>query len=111
MTRLATRWNQEAKKYLWEPRRKSLKIRAIILIVLSVSFMPISYLWYDTLSELDCKKYGQNHIVEDPSNAHNVCVSKADSHWMIFYGINVMIYGIPLVTLILNSKNQSTKDL
>ena len=95
---------------MWEPQKKSLKIRTMILIALSVSFVPISYLWYDALSELDCKKSDQN-LLADPSDVHNVCVSKAGSHWVIFYGINAMIYGMPLVTLILNSRNRSTKDL
>ncbi|NHH96701.1 hypothetical protein DYY66_2034 [Candidatus Nitrosotalea sp. FS] len=96
---------------MWEPRRKSLKIRVIILIVLSVSFVPISYLWYDALSELDCKKSDQNYVIVNSSDVHNTCISKTSSHWMIFYGVNAMIYGMPLVTLILNSRNQSVKDL
>ncbi len=26
---------------------------------------------------------------------HNACVSKTGSYWMIFDGVNAMIYGIP----------------
>lgn len=73
--------------------------------------MPISYLWYDTLSELDCKKSDQNYMVVNSSGVHNICMSKTGSHWMVFYGVNAMIYGMPLVALILNSRNRSTKDL
>ena len=95
---------------MWEPR-KSLKIRVIILIVLSGSFVPISYLWYGVLSELDCKKPDQNYMIVNSNDVHNICMPKTDSHWMIFYGVNTMIYGMPLVTLILNSRNRTAKDL
>ncbi len=73
--------------------------------------MPISYLWYGVLSELDCKKSDQNYVIVNSSDANNICMPKTGSHWMIFYGVNAMIYGMPLVTLILNSRNRSTKDL
>jgi len=69
--------------------------------------MPISYLWYDALSDLDCKKSGQNQVVVDPSAMHNVCVSKAGSHWVIFYGVNVMIYGMPLAMILKSTRNRS----
>lgn len=69
--------------------------------------MPISYLWYDVLFDFDCKKSGQNLIVVDPSNVHNVCMSKADSHWVIFYGVNTMIYGMPLAMILKSTRNRS----
>ncbi|HZS73986.1 MAG TPA: hypothetical protein VFA69_05725 [Candidatus Nitrosotalea sp.] len=91
---------------MWAPH-KSLKIRTIILIALSVSFVPVSYFWYDTLSGLDCKTFDQNHAVDKNSNA---CLSKTDTHWMIFYGVNVMIYGMPLALILNSTRNRSLTD-
>jgi hypothetical protein len=92
---------------LWESNKKSIKTKAIILIVLSVSFVPISYLWYGALSRLDCKESEQNRVMIDLNDKHTACASKTSSHWMIFYGFNAMIYGMPLAALILKSKNRS----
>ncbi|HET7337223.1 MAG TPA: hypothetical protein VFJ23_04955 [Candidatus Nitrosotalea sp.] len=89
---------------MWEPN-KSLKIKTVILIALSVSFMPISYFWYDALSGFDCKQYGQNHIVY--SGMHGACLSANDTHWMIFFGVNAMVYGMPLALILKSTRNRS----
>jgi len=80
----------------------------MILIALSVSFLPISYLWYDALSNFDCKETGfdQSHVRIDLKDKQNNCTQQTSSHWMIFYGFNAMIYGMPLMTLILKSKRK-----
>ncbi len=77
-------------------------------MVLSVSFVPVSYFWYDALSGLDCKAYDQNHVVD--SNKQSACLSKTNAHWMIFYGVNAMIYGIPLTLMIKSTRNRSLID-
>ena len=98
-------WNQGLT--LWEPH-KSLKTRTIILVALSVSFVPVSYFWYDTLSGLDCKTYDQNHVVD--SNKQSTCLTKPDTHWMIFFGVNAMIYGMPLALILKSKRNRSLID-
>ncbi|MDE1814568.1 MAG: hypothetical protein KGI05_07895 [Thaumarchaeota archaeon] len=89
---------------MWASNTKSIKIRILVLVALSVSFMPISYFWYDALTSLDCKESAQNHVVADLNYKQNDCVSKTGSHWAIFYGLNAVIYGVPLVTLLLKPK-------
>ncbi|MHB8603538.1 MAG: hypothetical protein ACYC6W_12670 [Nitrosotalea sp.] len=96
---------------MWEQHKKSLKIQTIILIALSVSFVPVSYFWYDALSGFDCKKFDQNHVTADPSDKHDTCISKTSSHWMIFYGVNIMIYAMPFVLIVKSTRNRSTEDL
>jgi hypothetical protein len=95
---------------LWEPHKKSLGIKTIILIAISVSFVPISYFWYDALSGL-CKQSDQNHVAIDQSDNHGTCVSKTSSHWIIFYGVNTMIYAIPLALIVKSTRNRSADDL
>ncbi|MGI0017168.1 MAG: hypothetical protein ACREA1_00500, partial [Nitrosotalea sp.] len=80
------------------------------LIIVSVSFVPVSYLWYNTLSGLDCKESGQSNVVEDSSDVRNTCVSKTSSHWMIFYGINAVVYGMPFALIVKSTRNRSTGD-
>ncbi|MDC8451511.1 MAG: hypothetical protein LV477_01225 [Candidatus Nitrosotalea sp.] len=89
---------------MWKPHN-SLKIKTVILIALSVSFVPISYFWYDALSGLDCKQYDQNHII-DPGK-HSACMSTNDTHWMIFFGVNAMVYGMPLALILKSARNRS----
>ena len=96
---------------MWEPHKKSLKIKTLILIALSVSFVPISYFWYDTLSGLDCTKSDQNDTVIVPSDNHGTCISKTSSHWIIFYGVNAMIYAMPLALIVKSTRNRSNDDL
>ncbi len=81
-----------------------MKVRLLILAALTVSFVPVSYLWYDALTSFDCHQSAQNDIVPDVNYVQNNCASKTSSHWVIFYGFNAVIYGVPLVTLILQPK-------
>ncbi|MDE1817180.1 MAG: hypothetical protein KGH86_08435 [Thaumarchaeota archaeon] len=89
---------------MWPPNTKSIKIRVVILVAMTVSFLPVSYLWYGALTSLDCNGSIQNHVVADLNYKQENCVSKTSSHWAIFYGFNAVIYGVPLVTLILKPK-------
>ena len=36
------------------------------------------------------------------------CTQKTDIHWALFYGINGMVYGVPLLTVFLKSKRWTT---
>ncbi|MDE1769166.1 MAG: hypothetical protein KGI28_01255 [Thaumarchaeota archaeon] len=90
---------------MWEPNKKS-KVKTMILIVIVISFVPFSYLWYETLSHLGCTQIslqtnvnGEN-LKDTPSN----CISQTSSHWLMFYAINGMMYGVPFTTLVLKTK-------
>ena len=97
-------WLESRKLEILSKPNKPLKIKTVILIALAVSFVPISYFWYDALSGLDCKQYDQNHIVD--SGRHSACLSANDAHWMIFYGVNAMVYGIPLALVLKSARNR-----
>ena len=92
---------------MWEPHNKSLKIKTVILIALSVSFVPISYLWYDALSGLECNKSYQNGTMVNSGGNHNSCLSQTGTHWVIFYGVNAMVYGMPLALILKSTRNKS----
>lgn len=92
---------------MWAPNTKSIKIRVVILVAMTISFLPVSYLWYGTLTSLDCNSSIQSHVVADLNGKQDSCVSKTSSHWAIFYGFNAVIYGVPLVTLILKPKRNN----
>jgi hypothetical protein len=74
--------------------------------MLSASFVPVSYLWYGTLSDLDCGKIvsGTSHVLDLQDNT---CTKKTDTHWAVFYGVNAMIYGVPMLTVILHLRKRS----
>ncbi|MGI0018636.1 MAG: hypothetical protein ACREA1_07995 [Nitrosotalea sp.] len=95
---------------MWKQQKKSFKIKIAILLVLSVSFMPVSYLWFNTLSDLDCKQSDQNHVMMDLNDKQHTCVYKTGLHWAVFYGINALIYGVPF-TLILKSERNRFANL
>ena len=79
----------------------------MILIAISVSFVPVSYLWYGTLSGLGCSQPDQNHVIEDLAQKHDTCISKTSSHWIIFYSVNAMIYAMPLALIVQSTRNRS----
>jgi hypothetical protein len=72
-----------------------------------VSFVPVSYLWYGTLTSLDCNDFTQNHVVTDLNYKQVNCVPKTSSHWAIFYGLNAVIYGVPLTMILQSTRNRS----
>lgn len=76
---------------------------------MSVSFVPVSYFWYDSLSELDCKTYDQNHVVNQ-SSKQSTCLSETNAHWMIFFGVNAMIYVMPLALILKSTRHRSLID-
>lgn len=91
---------------MWEPNKKSVKVKTMILIVMVISFVPFSYLWYDTLSHLGCTKISsQTNVNEaDLEDTPSNCISQTSSHWLMFYALNGIMYGVPFTTLVLKTK-------
>lgn len=75
--------------------------------MLVVSFVPVSYLWYGTISSLDCGKIMsvENHVLVDSHD--DTCTNKTGTHWAVFYGVNAMIYGVPMITVLLHLRKRS----
>ena len=92
---------------MWEQTKKSPQVKILILIVLVISFVPFSYLWYDQLTNFKCTEANTaTNIHETSPNDDQNCTQKTDIHWTLFYGINSMMYGVPLMTVILKSKRK-----
>ena len=96
-----------------EQDKRSKKLKFIILIAMSAVFIPVSYAWYDTLSNFNCKQSissGSSDIIvhEIPDKKYN-CLQQANFHWLAFYGINGMIYGIPLVAVVAKTRRSNNQ--
>ena len=91
---------------MWEPNKKSVKVKTMILIALVILFMPFSYLWYETLSNLECTQISSQTNVHgaDLKDKQSNCMQQASFHWLIFYALNGITYGIPFTTLVLKAK-------
>lgn len=89
---------------MWEQTSKSSQAKMLILIVLVVSFIPFSCLWYSQLTSFKCVQSGIMHIHETLGNQN--CTQQAGMHWAIFYGINGMIYGVPMMTVAVRLKRK-----
>lgn len=90
---------------MWEQTKRSPQVKILILIVLVVSFVPFSYLWYGQLASLKCAGPSTPVNIHETSTG-NQCAQQIGMHWAIFYGINSMIYGVPLMTVVLRSKRK-----
>lgn len=86
---------------MWEQTKKSPQVKMLILMALVVSFIPFSYLWYNQLTNFKCQEFTTNYLNLD---YHQNCSQKTNMHWVLFYGINGVVYGMPLLTVILQSK-------
>jgi hypothetical protein len=93
---------------MWEQTKKSPQVKMLILMVLVTSFIPFSYLWYDQLTNFKCAGPSTPTNIHEinPNDHQNNCAQQAGMHWAIFYGINSMIYGVPLMTIVLRSKRK-----
>jgi hypothetical protein len=89
---------------MWEQTKKLPQVKMLILIVLVVAFIPFSCLWYSQLTSFKCIESSIAHIHE--TNPTQNCTQQTGMHWAIFYGINGMIYGVPLMTVALSSKRK-----
>jgi hypothetical protein len=69
--------------------------------------VPISYLWYDALSGLGCNKSHQNNFMVNSGGKYDACLAQTDKHWAIFYGVNAMIYAMPIILVLKSARNRS----
>ena len=96
-----------------EQDKRSKKFKLIILIALPAVFIPASYAWYDTLSNFSCKQsistQSSDIVVHETLDKKNNCLQQASFHWIAFYGINGMIYGIPLVAVVAKTRRSNNQ--
>ena len=88
---------------MWEQTKKLPQVKMLILMALVVSFIPFSYIWYGQLTDFKCQESTTNYSSLD---GNQNCTQKTDMHWALFYGINSMVYGVPLLTVVLKSKRK-----
>jgi hypothetical protein len=94
---------------MWEQNKKSNKFKVIILIAMISVFVPITVVWYDSLTSFNCKgsnSHESNHVkIGSIEDKQQNCSQETTFHWAMFYGINSMIYCSPLLVLILKTRN------
>lgn len=94
---------------MWEQNKKSNKLKVIILIAMISVFIPFTVVWYDSLTNFDCKEsksHESNHVkIGSIEDKQQNCYQETNFHWAMFYGINGMIYSSPLLALILKARN------
>jgi len=83
-----------------------------MLVALYAALVPFSLAWYNTLISIDCnhqKPFGLNNVKIDSStdNKQKNCSGQTNFHWIKFYGINGIIYGVQLVALIMTVKKKN----
>ena|SRR2546425_9449577 len=92
---------------MWEKDKRTIRLKPILLIALSAVFIPVSYVWYDALSNFTCKESisTTNYTNVNPTlDKRNNCPLETNFHWIAFYGINGLIYGMPLIVLVQRAK-------
>ena len=87
---------------MWEQTKKSPQVKMLILMILVILFIPFSYLWHGQLTNFKCQEHGIANYSSIDGDQN--CIQKIDMHWALFYGINGMVYGVPLLTVVLKSK-------
>ena len=94
---------------MWEQNKKSNKSKVIILIAMISVFIPFTVAWYDLLTNFDCKELKSrqsNHVkIGSMEGKQQNCYQDTNLHWAMFYGVNGIIYGSPLLALALKIKN------
>ena len=92
--------------------KKPLPTKTIVLVALYVVLIPFSLAWYNTLISIDCnhvKPFESNNVKIDTSNNTPLnCLEQTNYHWIKFYGINGLIYGVQLVALIMTVKKKNS---
>ncbi|MDE1764826.1 MAG: hypothetical protein KGI27_00990 [Thaumarchaeota archaeon] len=90
---------------MMEQDKKSIKTRLVILAILSAVFIPVSIGWYDTLDS-HCKQNTSELTDIRPLSGQNDrdCHSNYDFHWAVFFGVNGVIFGLPIVAFVLVAK-------
>ena len=90
---------------MMEQDRKSIKTRLIILAIMSAVFIPFSIGWYDTLDS-HCKHDTSESTNIKPLSGQNNkdCHSNYNFHWAVFFGVNGIIFGLPVAAFVLAAK-------
>src|SRR2546425_12498150 len=94
---------------MWEKDKRSIRLKPILLIALSAVFIPVSYAWYDTLNNFNCKESTSttNYANTNPTlDKRNNCPQETNFLWIAFYGINGIIYGMPVIVLVRRTKRK-----
>jgi len=88
---------------MWGQHTKSIKYKIIILVALSVAFVPVSYYWHEALSNFECKvsKSGEpSDIKFNAKEVQDACNQQITTHWILFLGVNCIAYGGPIIMIL-----------
>lgn len=91
---------------------RTVKGQIIVLIAICATFAPLTLSWYLTLDSLDCKNanVGSESVTVQPlrhSQKQYICYDNMQWHWVAFYGINGLIFGMPVLAVIKTADKNS----
>jgi hypothetical protein len=94
---------------MWEQNKRANKLKIVILISMISVFIPFTVIWYDLLTDFNCnelKSPESDHVkIGSIGDKQQNCYQQTNFHWVMFYGINGVIYSSPLLVLILKARN------
>jgi hypothetical protein len=83
---------------------RSFKLKIIILVAATLVFVPVTYLWHSALSGYHCE--AKESDIVSTNTMDSKCTYQTSFHWIAFYSINGIIYGIPFLTLVLKRHSE-----
>lgn len=94
-------------------KNNSVKIKFFILIGIYVALVPFSFAWYSTINGINCSHIKSNELttvkINTSTDNEQTCLQKINFHWIKFYGINGIIYSVPLAALLISVKKYNMK--
>ncbi len=83
----------------------SFKFKVAILIAVTLVFVPVTILWHSALTGYSCETKVSDFIPMSAGKSDS-CSFQTNFHWIAFYSINGIIYGVPFITLVLRRNSE-----
>lgn len=77
--------------------KRPLDLRMVGLAAMCAALLAFSVAWYGTLAGMDCsiaKSTKTGHVGTGSGDDLHNCGKQLQYHWIKFYGINALIYGV-----------------
>jgi len=89
--------------------KKPTKTNLIIFTILCAVFIPFSIGWYNALTNLHCEQKFSDTINIKSSITEGTdtnCSGHTNFHWLIFYGVNGVIYSLPAIAFAITTNKK-----
>ena len=85
----------------------SIKSNLIILSILCAVFIPFSIGWYNALTTHCEQKFSDMINIKSSQTEENTnCSEHANFHWLVFYGVNGVIYSLPAIAFAISTNKK-----